>query len=53
MSDSEKLNCILVYLEAFDKDLWCDFLNGNEITRPIIEAERSVVDEIIDYIKSL
>ena len=51
MSDREKLNCILDYLEAFDKDLWKDFINGNEVTRPIINAKKSVIDEIIDYIE--
>lgn len=53
MSDSEKINCIIEYLEAFDEDLWNDFLDSNEITRPIINAKKSVVDEIKDYIKSL
>lgn len=53
MGDSEKLSYIIDYLAAFNEDLWEDFLGGNEITRPIIEAKHSVVDEIIDYIKSL
>lgn len=51
MSDRDKLNCILDYLEAFKSDLWTDFLNGNEVTRPFIEAKESVIDEIIDYIE--
>lgn len=53
MGDSDKIDCIIDYLEEFDEALWYDFLNGNEITRPIIDAKKSVVDEIIDYIKSL
>ena len=51
MNDRDKLNCILDYLEAFKADLWRDFLNGNEVTRPIVEAKKSVIDEIIDYIE--
>lgn len=53
MSDSEKINCIFDYLEAFEEDLWREFINSNEITRPIIEAKKSVVDEIKEYIASL
>ena len=51
MTDRDKLNCIFDYLEAFEEDLWTDFLNGNEVTRPIIEAKKSTLDEIIDYIE--
>lgn len=51
MTDREKLNCIFDYLNAFDKDLLDEFLNGNEVTRPIINAKKSVIDEIIDYIE--
>ncbi len=51
MSDRDKLNCILDYLEAFKEDLWRDFINGNEVTRPIVDAKKSVIDEIIDYIE--
>jgi len=32
-------------------DLWNEFINGNEVTRPIIDAKKSVIDEIIDYIE--
>ena len=51
MSDRDKLNCILDYLEAFKADLWTDFINGNEVTRPIVAAKESVIEEIIDYIE--
>jgi len=51
MTDRDKLNCILDYLEAFEADLRTDFLNGNEVTRPIINAKESVIEEIIDYIE--
>lgn len=51
MTDHDKLNCILDYLEAFEADLWADFLNSNEVTRPIIDAKEFVIDEIIDYIE--
>jgi len=51
MTDREKLNCILDYLNAFHVDLSNDLINSNEVTRPIIEAKQSVIDEIIDYIE--
>lgn len=51
MNDRDKLNRIFDYLEALDADLWTDCLNGNEVTRPIVEAKKSVIDEIIDYIE--
>jgi hypothetical protein len=51
MTDREKLNCILDYLGAFHVDLFNEFINGNEVTRPIINAKESVIDEIIDYIE--
>jgi len=51
MTDREKLNCIFDYLDAFHVDLWNEFINGNEVTRPIIDAKKSVIDEIIDYIE--
>lgn len=51
MTDHEKLNCILDYLGAFHVDLFNEFINGNEVTRPIIDAKESVIDEIIDYIE--
>ena len=51
MNDRDKLNCILDYLEAFETDLWTDFLNGSEVTRPIVAAKESVIEEIIDYIE--
>ena len=51
MTDRDKLNCIFDYLEAFEEDLRTDFLNGNEVTRPFIDAKESVIDEIIDYIE--
>ena len=53
MSDREKLNLIFDYLDVLDKDLWDEFLNGNEVTRPIVNAKKSVIDEIIDYIERL
>ena len=53
MNDYEKLNCILDYLYAFDEDLWKKFINGNEVTRPIIDAKKSVIDEIIKYVERL
>ena len=53
MNDSDKIDCIINYLEDFDEALWYDFLSSDEITRPIIDAQKSVVDEIMDYIKSL
>ena len=53
MSDSEILNCILDYLATFDEDLWKEFINGNEVTRPIVNAKKSVIDEIIDYVERL
>lgn len=51
MTDREKLNCIFDYLDAFNKNLLDEFINGNEVTRPIIDAKKSVIDEIIDYIE--
>jgi hypothetical protein len=53
MSDSEILNCILDYLATFNEDLWKEFINGNEVTRPIVNAKKSVIDEIIDYVERL
>lgn len=51
MNDRDKLNRIFDYLEAFEADLWTDFFNGNEVTRPIVDAKKSVIDEIIEYIE--
>ncbi len=51
MTDREKLNRIFDYLNAFHVDLSNDLINSNEVTRPIIEAKQSVIDEIIDYIE--
>ena len=53
MSDSEILNYLLDYLVAFNEDLWKEFINGNEVTRPILDAKKSVIDEIIDYVERL
>lgn len=51
MNDRDKLNRIFNYLEAFEADLWTDCLNSNEVTRPIVEAKKSVIEEIIEYIE--
>ena len=51
MNDRDKLNRIFDYLEALDADLYTDFLNSNEVTSPIVEAKKSVIDEIIEYIE--
>lgn len=51
MTDREKLNCILDYLNEFHVDLSNESINSNEVTRPIIAAKQSVIDEIIDYIE--
>lgn len=51
MNDRDKLNRIFDYLEAFEADLYTDSLNSNEATRPIVEAKKSVIDKIIDYIE--
>lgn len=51
MYDHDKLMLISEYLDVYEQDMYREFNRASDDIKPLIQAQLSVVSEIIDYIE--
>lgn len=51
-ADSRDLVNLLQYLKQFEEDLYSNYHNASYNIKPYIDAEISVIEEIIDYVEN-
>jgi hypothetical protein len=51
MNDHDVLMMIAEYLDLYEQDVWREFNRASDDIKPLVQAQISVVSEIIDYIE--
>lgn len=51
MNDRDLLMLIAEYLDLYEQDVYREYNRASDDVRPLVQAQLSVVSEIIDYIE--